>query len=167
MYCCSAMSLCVWGPELLGGILAPPADRINWFIHQFVRVHIILQTWRLDNTCNIPNSQPHHYSNDNESRNAAFLNQCKLVLILQQDRQTWPWRMAMKQTDVSIHLFPNTPMCPRATGSKRGREGGPFIFSPTLLPGKLNLLMRSAAATCLLQLARQFRTHPRSMHAEL
>jgi len=36
------------------------------------------------------------------------------------------------------------------------------LFS-ALLPGKLNLLMRSAAATCLLQLARLFSTYPRSM----
>ena len=75
--------------------------------------------------------------------------------------------MAMKQTDVSKHqhLIPNTPTCPRAIGGKQGREGGPVIFSPTLLPGKLNLLMRPAAAACLLQLARQVGTHPRSMRS--
>ena len=75
--------------------------------------------------------------------------------------------MAMKQTDVSKHqrLISNTPTCPRATGGEQGREGGPVIFSPTLLPGKLNLLMRLAAATCLLQLARQLSTHPRSMQS--
>ncbi len=40
MYCCSAMP-CV--PELLRGNFAPlPADKSDWHIHQFVRVHIPL-----------------------------------------------------------------------------------------------------------------------------
>ncbi len=74
--------------------------------------------------------------------------------------------MAMKQTVVSKHqhLISNTLTCPRATGaSKGGREG--VVFSPTLLPGKLKLLLRPAAATCLLQLAQEVSIHPSSVQS--
>jgi len=47
-YRCSAMP-CV--PELLGGNLAPlPADKSDWHIHQFVRVHI---PWHIHQTCRL------------------------------------------------------------------------------------------------------------------
>jgi hypothetical protein len=34
---------------------------------------------------------------------------------------------------------------PRATGSKQEREGGTILSSPTLLPGKLNLINANVA----------------------
>ncbi len=54
---------------------------------------------------------------------------------------------SVTESDVKTPAFgPNKSSSrPRATGSKQEREGGTILPSPTLLPGKLNLIDAYAA----------------------